>query len=65
MGEIGGFLKLHRVDFDKRKPDERKLDHKHYYSLQPEEQLSDQGARCMDCGVPFCHVGCPLGNLIP
>ncbi|MBI5310185.1 MAG: glutamate synthase subunit beta, partial [Actinobacteria bacterium] len=46
-------------------PDERKLDHKHYYSLQPEEQLSDQGARCMDCGVPFCHVGCPLGNLIP
>ncbi len=65
MGEIGGFLKLHRVDFAKRKPEERKLDHKHYYSLQPESVLRDQGARCMDCGVPFCHVGCPLGNLIP
>lgn len=65
MGEIGGFLHLHRVDFDKRKPEERKLDHNHYYSLQPETELRDQGARCMDCGVPFCHVGCPLGNLIP
>ena len=65
MGEIGGFLKLHRVDFAKRKPEERRLDYKHYYSLQPESELRDQGARCMDCGVPFCHVGCPLGNLIP
>jgi glutamate synthase (NADPH/NADH) small chain len=65
MGEIGGFLKLHRVDFEKRDPAERKHDHRHYYSLQPESELRDQGARCMDCGVPFCHVGCPLGNLIP
>jgi glutamate synthase (NADPH/NADH) small chain len=65
MGEIGGFLKFHRVDFDKRDPKERKYDHKHFYSLQPEGELRDQGARCMDCGVPFCHVGCPLGNLIP
>lgn len=65
MGEIGAFLKLHRVDFAKRPPEERKGDHKHYYSLQPESELRDQGARCMDCGVPFCHVGCPLGNLIP
>jgi glutamate synthase (NADPH/NADH) small chain len=65
MGEIGGFLKFHRVDFEKRDPVERKQDHKHYYALQPDAELRDQGARCMDCGVPFCHVGCPLGNLIP
>jgi glutamate synthase (NADPH/NADH) small chain len=65
MGEIGGFLRLHRVDFAKRDAEERRHDHNHYYSLQPESQLRDQGARCMDCGVPFCHVGCPLGNLIP
>ena len=36
-----------------------------YFDLQPDEELRSQGARCMDCGVPFCHEGCPLGNLIP
>ncbi|MDQ6836532.1 MAG: glutamate synthase subunit beta [Actinomycetota bacterium] len=65
MGELGAFLKLHRVGFDKRDPDQRVEDYKQYFQVQPEAELRRQGARCMDCGVPFCHEGCPLGNLIP
>jgi glutamate synthase (NADPH/NADH) small chain len=65
MGELGGFLRLERVGFDKRDPNERVADYKQYFGLPDERVLRDQGARCMDCGVPFCHEGCPLGNLIP
>src|ERR1700704_7185507 len=65
MGELGAFLKVHRVGFDKRDPEQRVHDYRQYFSLQPEEELKRQGARCMDCGIPFCHEGCPLGNLIP
>ena len=65
MGELGGFIKVHRVGFDKRDPDERVRDYKQYFHTQTEEELQRQGARCMDCGVPFCHEGCPLGNPIP
>ncbi|MGA2009051.1 MAG: glutamate synthase subunit beta [Solirubrobacteraceae bacterium] len=65
MGELGAFLKIHRVGFDKRDPRRRVGDYKQYFALQPESELRRQGARCMDCGVPFCHEGCPLGNLIP
>ncbi len=65
MGELGAFLKIHRVGFDKRDPEQRVHDYKQYFGLQPQEELARQGARCMDCGIPFCHEGCPLGNLIP
>src|SRR5437764_1956756 len=65
MGELGAFLKIHRVGFDKRDPRERVHDYSQYFALQPEDELRRQGARCMDCGIPFCHEGCPLGNLIP
>ena len=65
MGELGAFLKIHRVGFDKRDPRRRVGDYDQYFALQPAEELRRQGARCMDCGVPFCHEGCPLGNLIP
>jgi glutamate synthase (NADPH) small chain len=65
MGELGAFLKIHRVGFDKRDPADRVRDYEPYFGLQPEEELLRQGSRCMDCGVPFCHEGCPLGNLIP
>jgi glutamate synthase (NADPH/NADH) small chain len=65
MGELGAFLKIHRVGFEKRDPAERVHDYKQYFALAPEPELKRQGARCMDCGVPFCHEGCPLGNLIP
>jgi glutamate synthase (NADPH) small chain len=65
MGELGAFLTIHRVGFDKRDPRRRIDDYDQYFTLQPEPELRRQGARCMDCGVPFCHEGCPLGNLIP
>jgi glutamate synthase (NADPH/NADH) small chain len=65
MGELGAFLKIHRVGFDKRDPRKRVHDYKQYFALQPDDELQRQGARCMDCGIPFCHEGCPLGNLIP
>jgi glutamate synthase (NADPH) small chain len=65
MGELGGFLKLERVGFAKRDPAERVHDYERYFELQDDHELRAQGARCMDCGVPFCHEGCPLGNLIP
>jgi glutamate synthase (NADPH/NADH) small chain len=65
MGELGAFLKIHRVGFDKRDPAQRVEDYRQYFNLQPDDELRRQGARCMDCGVPFCHEGCPLGNLIP
>jgi glutamate synthase (NADPH/NADH) small chain len=65
MGELGAFLKIHRVGFDKRDPGQRVRDYRQYFNLQPDEELRRQGARCMDCGIPFCHEGCPLGNLIP
>jgi glutamate synthase (NADPH/NADH) small chain len=65
MGELGGFLRIERVNGPKRPVGERVHDFEEYQQTLPVEQLQEQGARCMDCGVPFCHSGCPLGNLIP
>jgi glutamate synthase (NADPH/NADH) small chain len=65
MGDPRGFLKIHRVAMPERDPRERVADHKEIFGVLEEGELRDQGARCMDCGVPFCHDGCPLGNLIP
>ncbi len=65
MGELGAFLRVERVGFDKRDPAERVQDYRQYFALPSDETLRAQGARCMDCGVPFCHEGCPLGNRIP
>jgi len=65
MGEVGAFLRIERSGFVSRDPSERVNDYEQYFDLRPEAELRDQGARCMDCGVPFCHDGCPLGNLIP
>ena len=65
MGEVGAFLRIERAGFVSREPAERVGDYDQYFALRPEPELRDQGARCMDCGVPFCHNGCPLGNLIP
>jgi glutamate synthase (NADPH/NADH) small chain len=65
MGDPKGFLRLHRAGFEKRDPKERVHDYRQYFSLPDDQTLRDQGARCMDCGVPFCHEGCPLGNRIP
>ena len=65
MGELGGFLRLECVGPRKREPNERINDYKQYFAWADEKTLRDQGARCMDCGIPFCQSGCPLGNLIP
>jgi glutamate synthase (NADPH) small chain len=65
MGELGGFITVTRHGFEKRDPRERVHDYRRYFDLPSEEELRRQGGRCMDCGVPFCHEGCPLGNLIP
>lgn len=65
MGEIGGFKKFSRADPPERVPGERIRDHREFVRALPLLELRDQGARCMECGVPFCHHGCPLGNLIP
>jgi glutamate synthase (NADPH) small chain len=65
MGELGGFLKIERHGVPYRDPAERAHDYKEFQLTRPVAELREQGARCMDCGVPFCHNGCPLGNLIP
>jgi glutamate synthase (NADPH) small chain len=65
MGELGGFLKIHRQDERKRPVGERVRDFHEFQAGLTVPELQAQGARCMECGVPFCHSGCPLGNLIP
>ena len=65
MGQLGGFLRIARAPTPQRDPRSRVADYREVYELLPEDAARDQGARCMDCGVPFCHDGCPLGNLIP
>src|SRR3954468_8657656 len=65
MGEIGGFKKFSRAEQLERDPHERVGDHREFVRTLPLVELQHQGARCMECGVPFCHSGCPLGNLIP
>ena len=65
MGELGAFKKIARADTPERAPGERVHDHREFVKVLPLVELREQGARCMECGVPFCHSGCPLGNLIP
>ena len=65
MGKLGGFLQIERHDFPKRDAVRRAHDYREFLLTRPVGELREQGARCMDCGVPFCHNGCPLGNLIP
>jgi len=65
MGEVGGFKKFARAEAPERAPRERVGDHREFVRSLPLVELQQQGARCMECGVPFCHHGCPLGNLIP
>jgi glutamate synthase (NADPH/NADH) small chain len=65
VGELGGFKKFSRADTPERATAERVGDHFEFVRQLPLVELRQQGARCMECGVPFCHHGCPLGNLIP
>jgi glutamate synthase (NADPH) small chain len=65
MGELGAFLRIERSGPKYRDPTERIEDYKEFVVNRPVPELREQGARCMECGIPFCHNGCPLGNLIP
>ena len=65
MGNPTGFLEIGRETPPRRPVKERVRDWHEIYLDLPEDKLRAQGARCMDCGVPFCHQGCPLGNIIP
>jgi glutamate synthase (NADPH/NADH) small chain len=65
MGKLRGFIEIERLKPSSRPIDERVRDWREFELPLPEGKLRDQGARCMDCGIPFCHDGCPLGNLIP
>jgi glutamate synthase (NADPH/NADH) small chain len=65
MGQVDGFMKFDREMPKSRDPKERLKDYKEVYNPLDKEKVKQQAARCMDCGVPFCHNGCPLGNNIP
>jgi glutamate synthase (NADPH/NADH) small chain len=65
MGKVTGFLEIEREQPARREVNERLRDWLEVYQPFPEEKQREQGARCMDCGVPFCHTGCPVNNLIP
>ena len=65
MGKITGFLEIPRELPQRRPVEERLKDWRELEGKLPEDELRQQGARCMDCGIPFCHKGCPLGNIIP
>ena len=65
MGKVTGFIEIHRKKPPTRDVAERLHDWNEVYLPYPDSALKDQAARCMDCGIPFCHQGCPLGNLIP
>ncbi len=65
MGRIGAFKKVEREGQPERDPALRVGDFREFVGTLPLTELREQAARCMECGVPFCHHGCPLGNLIP
>src|SRR5665811_605807 len=65
MAKPTGFLEFTRELPQKRSPGERVNDYYEFVERYTDEKLNQQAARCMDCGIPFCHHGCPLGNVIP
>lgn len=65
MGELGGFKNYKRQEENNIAVQKRIINYKEFTIPLREEELKKQGSRCMDCGIPFCHSGCPLGNLIP
>jgi len=65
MGEVKGFLKYDRLEFKKESVENRVKHYNEFLDPLSEDELKSQGARCMDCGIPFCQSGCPVDNLIP
>jgi glutamate synthase (NADPH) small chain len=65
MGKVTGFLEIERQDRPSEKPEARVHNYHEFVRPLPPAQVGQQAARCMDCGIPFCHQGCPVNNLIP
>ena len=65
MGKPTGFLEIARHDRDYEKPDVRTTTWHEFVKPMPYPEVGQQAARCMDCGIPFCHQGCPVNNMIP
>ena len=65
MGKVTGFKEWKRTNIPKRDPELRVLDWNELLLERSSDQSRQQAGRCMDCGIPFCQQGCPLGNLIP
>ena len=65
MGKVTGFKEFGRETPTRRPIPERVKDYFEVYLPYPDEKVRTQGARCMDCGIPFCHTGCPVNNIIP
>lgn len=65
MGKLRGFMEYDRIKEAVVTPKERIQNYNEFTKAPKDGELQEQGGRCMDCGVPFCHSGCPLGNLIP
>ena len=65
MGKVTGFMELDRVERDYEPVKERIKHFKEFLIPLDQKKVSEQGARCMDCGIPYCHQGCPVNNLIP
>src|SRR5690606_3825145 len=65
MGKVTGFFEYERVSPSKEAPQERLNHYNEFANPLPVDELNRQSGRCMDCGVPFCQSGCPLGNVIP
>jgi glutamate synthase (NADPH/NADH) small chain len=65
LGNVNGFIQIKRTKPHYRPVELRVRDWNEVYLPTPEKEVRDQGSRCMDCGIPFCHQGCPLGNQIP
>jgi glutamate synthase (NADPH/NADH) small chain len=65
MGKATGFLEFERTERGYIKPEERLKNYKEYVTPLPGAELAKQAARCMNCGIPYCHNGCPVNNMIP
>ena len=65
MGKVTGFIEHQRISAKKLPVAERLKNYREFELPVASQEVGTQGARCMDCGIPFCNTGCPLGNLIP
>ncbi len=65
MGKVTGFLEYERLEEAHEAPEARRKHYREFYARLSDEEAKIQGARCMDCGIPFCMQGCPVNNLIP